>query len=138
MTIESMQRSFLLVVGVGLVPIALAYGVVPGITMPWLFDVDASGTGTRNVLRAIMGLYLALAAFWILGALRPALRRGALWSLTLFMSGVGAGRILSLLLDGWPHPLLVFFTGVEVITALIGVALLRVREMDTASTERSG
>lgn len=124
MNADRMQRLFLILIGVGLPPIAFAYGIAPGITMPYLFDVEASNVGTLNIFRAIMGLYLALAAFWLVGAARPDLRKGALWSLILFMSGVGAGRMLSILLDGWPHPLLVFFTGLEVVTALTGLFLL--------------
>ena len=127
MTIDQMQRYFLILIGAGLPPIALIYGVAPEVTMPMLFDVEAADVGTKNVFRGIMGIYLALAAFWIMGAMRPALRRGALWTLTLFMAGVGAGRILSLIVDGWPHPLLGFFTGLEVVTALTGVILLHAR-----------
>lgn len=133
MTVDQMQRSFLILIGVGLVPIAFAYGIAPAVTMPFLFDVEASEVGVRNIFRAIMGLYLALAGFWILGGMRSALRRGALWSLILFMSGVGAGRILSIVLDGWPHPLLVFFTGLEVLAALTGIALLRANQHEVAS-----
>ncbi|MEM1433202.1 MAG: DUF4345 domain-containing protein [Pseudomonadota bacterium] len=130
MTVNEMQRPFLILVGVALAPVAFAYGIVPEVTMPLLFDVDASEVGVRNIFRAVMGLYLALAGFWILGGVRPALRRGALWSLIMFMSGVGAGRSLSMVLDGWPHPLLVFFTGVEVLVALAGVVLLRAQQED--------
>jgi hypothetical protein len=97
----------------GLVPIALSYGLVPRASLPLLFDIDASGVNTRHVFRAIMGLYLALAGFWIMGALRPHLRIAALMSLTVFMLGLGVGRLLSILVDGWPHPLLVAYTGLE-------------------------
>lgn len=134
MTTDRMQRYFLLLIGAGLPPIALIYGVAPEVTMPMLFEVEAADVGTRNVFRGIMGIYLALAAFWIMGAMRPALQRGALWTLTLFMAGVGAGRILSLVLDGWPHPLLLFFTGLEVVAALTGAALLRANADDATPT----
>ncbi|MEM6485459.1 MAG: DUF4345 domain-containing protein [Pseudomonadota bacterium] len=133
MTVDQMRRLFLALVGVALVPVALAYGVAPKVTMPYLFDVEATGAGTLNVFRAIMGLYLALAGFWLVGAYRADLRTGALWSLILFMSGVGAGRVLSILLDGWPHPLLVFFTGVEFVSALTGFLLLRAGGRHTAT-----
>lgn len=133
MTIDRIQRYFLLLIGAGLPPVALIYGVAPEQTMPMLFNVEAADVGTKNVFRGIMGVYLALAAFWIMGAMRPTLRRGALWTVTLFMAGVGAGRILSLILDGWPHPLLVFFTGLELAAALTGVILLRARAKSAPS-----
>ena len=52
-----------------------------------------------------MGLYLVTIALWLLGALRggplmrTALMRIALPSEILFMSGIAAGRLLSLLPD---------------------------------------
>ena len=44
-----------------------------------------------------MGLYLALVVFWIAGARNESLRLPALWSLTVFMLGLAAGRVVSLI-----------------------------------------
>lgn len=106
MSIDRMQRVLLLAMSVGLVPIALSYGVAPGSSLPWLFGIDASGTNTRQIFRAIMGLYLGMIVLWAVGALRPSMRRPALCSLLAFTSGLALGRLLSLVLDGFPHPLL--------------------------------
>lgn len=106
MPVARMGRGLLLAMAVGLTPVALSYGAVPGASLPWLFGIDASGVPTRHIFRAIMGLYLALICFWIVGALRPALRGPALWSLLVFTLGLALGRLLSLVLDGWPGPLL--------------------------------
>lgn len=118
------QSLFLVLTAVGLVPIALSYGVVPTKSLPWLFDIDGGGVNTRHIFRAIMGLYLALAAFWVSGALKPSLRSPALWSLVIFMIGLALGRVLSLILDGWPSPLLVAFLVLEVIFGYVGWRLL--------------
>jgi hypothetical protein len=48
-----------------------------------------------------------------------------LWSLVVFMFGLAAGRVLSLLLDGVPHWLLVVYLFLEVAFGLIGLRLVR-------------
>lgn len=117
MPVARLQRGLLLVMAAGLIPVALSYGVAPGASLPWLFGIDASGVSTRHVFRAIMGLYLALICFWIAGAVDLRLRIPALWSLFIFTLGLALGRGLSLLLDGWPGPLLFFYLVAEVAVA---------------------
>lgn len=117
MPVARMQRGLLLVMAAGLIPVALSYGVAPGASLPWLFGIDADGVPTRHVFRAIMGLYLALICFWIAGAADLRLRIPALWSLFVFTLGLALGRGLSLLLDGWPGPLLFFYLLAEVAVA---------------------
>ncbi len=41
------------------------------------------------------------------------------------MSGLALGRMLSVLIDGWPHWLLASYIVVEVVLAIAGIALLR-------------
>lgn len=117
MPVARMQRGLLLVMAAGLIPVALSYGMAPGASLPWLFGIDADGVPTRHVFRAIMGLYLALICFWIAGAADLRLRIPALWSLFVFTLGLALGRGLSLLLDGWPGPLLFFYLVAEVAVA---------------------
>jgi hypothetical protein len=104
---------FLIVTAVGLTPIALSYGLVPGATLTPLFGFPVEGPNLAHIFRAIMGLYLALVGFWISGALLPGLTIPALWSLVIFMLGLAAGRLLSLLLDGRPHWLLSVYLVLE-------------------------
>lgn len=106
MSVQRMQYALLLTMSVGLVPVALSYGMVPRSSLPWLFGIEADGVTTRHVFRAIMGMYLGFVGLWALGALRPALRSPALWSLFVFTSGLAIGRLLSLIVDGWPGLLL--------------------------------
>lgn len=117
MTVDHMQRGLLLAMAVGLTPIALSYGTAPQASLPLLYGIDASGVPTRHVFRAIMGLYLAMICFWLAGAMRPSLRVPSLWSLFVFTLGLALGRGLSLLLDGWPGPLLFFYLLAEVALA---------------------
>lgn len=113
MTVDAMQRGLLLAMAVGLVPIALSYGVAPRASLPFLYGIDASDIATRHVFRAIMGLYLALIVLWIAGALRRALRAPALLSLFVFTLGLALGRLLSLALDGWPGLILAGYMAAE-------------------------
>ena len=119
------SKAFLVIVALGLVPVALSYGLAPAKSLQWLFGIDASGVNISHIFRGVMGLYLAMIAFWIAGALRPGLRAPALWSLVIFMGGLALGRLLSVALDGWPHPLLVVFLMLEVAIAVVGLWLLR-------------
>ena len=116
-TTEKLSQILLLSAAVGLAPVALSYGLAPERSLPWLFGIDASGVNSRHIFRAIMGLYLASLCFWILGAAVGRFRVPALWSLFVFMSGLALGRISSLMLDGWPHPLLVVYTVLELVVA---------------------
>lgn len=119
------ESLFLVLAAIGLMPIALSYGLSPSISMTYLFDIDASGINTAHILRAVMGLYLALITFWLLGAKNNDLRLPALWSLTVFMIGLAAGRILSLIVDGMPHPLLVIYLILELGFGAVGYMMAK-------------
>lgn len=127
MTSDQLQKAFLGVAALGLTPIALGYGAAPGASLPWLFGIDASAVNLRHIFRAVMGLYLALVVFWVLGAMREDLRIPALWSLIVFMGGLALGRALSLILDGMPHPLLVVYMLLEFGFCYVGWKLLNAR-----------
>ena len=119
------QRIFLIIAAAGLTPIALSYGAVPKESLPYLFGSSIETTNEVHIFRAIMGLYLALVVFWLVGAFRASLTRPAIWSLVVFMFGLAAGRGLSLVLDGFPHWLLFAYMVVEVAFGVVGVRLLK-------------
>lgn len=78
-----------------------------------------------HIFRGVMGLYLALVTLWILGAMNENYERAAILSEVFFMSGLAVGRFLSLLVDGWPHWLLVNYLVLEAILAVAGIMLLK-------------
>ena len=117
------ESLFLVVAAMGLTPVALAYGLVPEVTVPLLYKVDVETVNITHILRAIMGLYLAMIVFWLLGAAKPALRFAALCSIVVFMGGLAVGRAASLLLDGMPEPLLFTYMVLEIGFALAGYRL---------------
>ncbi|WP_396182364.1 DUF4345 domain-containing protein [Flavobacterium sp.] len=86
------------------IPAALFYGLFPNETAPILFDFEVQSTDLKNVFRAILGLYLAFSTFWIMGILKPDFWKMATLSNFIFMIGLVAGRMLSMILDGIPSP----------------------------------
>jgi hypothetical protein len=72
----------------------------------------------------MMGLYIALLSLWAVGAFIPRLTPTALISEVLFSTGLAAGRILSLVMDGWPSALLIFYLIIELTSAAAGILLL--------------
>ena len=119
------ESIFLLVAAVGLTPVALAYGLVPATTVPMLYGVEIDSINITHIFRAVMGLYLAMIIFWILGATREPLRLAALCSVVVFMGGLAMGRLLSLFVDGIPAAPLVIYLLLEVGFALVAYKLAR-------------
>ena len=100
------QKAYLWISAIGLIPVALSYGVVPELSMNWLFGITVELPNEAHIFRGVMGLYLALVMLWILGATNENYERAAILSEVFFMSGLAVGRLLSVLVDGWPHWLL--------------------------------
>jgi hypothetical protein len=121
----NIRQIFLLVTAIGLTPIALSYGLVPQKSLSYLFDISVSNINGSHIFRAIMGLYLALLSFWIVGAFKVQLRQAALYSLVVFMLGLALGRVLSLVVDGMPSLLLIGYLGLELIFGILGLILLK-------------
>ena len=122
----SMRTSaFLIFCSVGLVPIALGYGANPSVSMDALFDIKVETTNLTHILRAVMGLYLGMVVFWLWGAFNSSMTRPALGACAVFMLGLAAGRILSFIVDGWPHWLLVVYAILEIVLGWIAVALYK-------------
>ena len=121
----NLRQVFLIIAAVGLTPIALSYGLMPEKSLNYLFNISVSDTNSTHIFRAIMGLYLALVLFWLFGAIKAELRQAALYSLVIFMLGLAAGRLLSIFIDGLPHPLLTTYLALEILFGVIGIILLR-------------
>ncbi|UPR46634.1 DUF4345 domain-containing protein [Vibrio cyclitrophicus] len=126
-----LQSVFLFAAVLGLTPIALSYGYEPVISMNYLFGIDASSVNVTHIFRAMMGLYLALALFWVSGALIKKYRLPALCSLVVFMLGLAAGRVISLVLDGMPHWLLFVYLILELGFGLVGIKMIHKEQSET-------
>jgi len=129
-------RFYLLLSAVGLLPIALSYGVDPNRILPKLLQIHPVEGGVIHIFRAIMGLYLATIVLWVLGAIRGGrLMRTALIGEIVFMAGLAAGRILDLLVAGWPSPMLIAYTVSELVLAAWGVVCLKQFDGHAAGSE---
>jgi len=118
-------RFFLIICSVGLVPIALGYGAMPSASLDALFGITVDTTNLTHIMRAVMGLYLAMVVIWLWGAVHKPMQGPALVACAVFMLGLAAGRILSFLVDGWPHWLFVVYAVLEIVLGVIAVILYR-------------
>jgi hypothetical protein len=124
MTNDRLQKIVLAVAAIGLVPIALGYGFMPEKTLTPLYGFDVDNVNLKHIMRAIMGLYFGQVIIWLMGFSNPNLRRPAMYCLVVFMLGLAGGRILSLIVDGVPHWLLVVYLILELIIGLFGLKLI--------------
>jgi len=119
------NKAFLIFCAVGLVPIALGYGAKPSASLDSLFGITVDTTNLTHIMRAVMGLYLGMVALWLWGAFQKSMTGPALVACAVFMLGLAAGRILSFILDGLPHWLLIVYAVLEIVLGAIAVVLCR-------------
>ena len=101
--------------------IAFLYGISPrwfAHTFLGLSDIDLN---IAHILRAIMGLYLAFALFWLYSAFSSKHRNTAVLTCVVFAGGLVIGRIISFFADGQPKPLLMLYIVLEL--GLVPIAL---------------
>ena len=105
--------------------VGLAYGINPTRIMSFFFDFNVESVDLSHLLRAIMGLYLALGVYWILGIFKPEHWRGATITCTIFMGGLAVGRMISLIIDGIPS--ITFSIGMilEIVFMILGIINLK-------------
>jgi hypothetical protein len=111
----------LLVATITIIIVAIAYGGMPAHILPFLFDIHPAAGDLKHVFRAIMGLYLGMAIFWLYGIFNASYWRSATISNILCMAGLASGRILSLILDGIPSRTFLVGIGLEVVFAIWGI-----------------
>jgi hypothetical protein len=119
-----MMKIFLLVAGVFLIPVALSYGVDPAATLPMSMNVTVEGTDQTHIFRALMGLYLGMVTFCIIAAFTPEWRRVAVIWAVFFVYSLALGRIISIIVDGIPSPMLLFYLAVELVVGTWGLFVL--------------
>jgi len=105
-TIFSLKNLHLIISAVVVVPIAFVYGFNPSTILHYFFDFKVETIDLMKIFRAIMGLYLAFALFWIIGIVKTEYWQSATISNILFMSGLAIGRTISFFNDGFPSMLL--------------------------------
>src|SRR5262245_23301856 len=119
---KNMMKTFLLVAGVFLIPVALTYGVDPAAMLPKFMNVTVEGTDQTHIFRALSCLYLGMVAFCI--AFTPEWQRVAVIWAVFFALSLAIGRIISIVVDGMPSGMLLFFLAVELVVGTVGLLLL--------------
>src|SRR5262245_25832128 len=128
---KNMMKVFLLVAGIFLIPVALTYGVDPAVMLPKFMHVTVEGTDQTHIFRALGCLYLGMVAFCLIAAFRPGWQRVAVIWAVFFALSLAVGRIISIIVDGMPSGMLLFFLAVELVVGSVGLLLLK-REGRTA------
>ena len=82
------------------VPTAIIYGS-PSI-LPVYLNIQVNTVDFSNMLKAIMCLYLGISFVWILGIWKTEYWKIATQLNILFMLSLAIGRVLSMLMDGFP------------------------------------
>ncbi len=83
---------------------AIIYGANPSKILPLFFEFEVENLELKNIFRALMGLYIGFAIYWIIGVRKPAYWRSATISNVVFMGGIAFGRLLSTIIDGVSTP----------------------------------
>lgn len=105
------------------VPTAIIYGS-PSILSEHL-DIQVNTKDLANMLKAIMCLYLGVSAVWILGVWKSEYWKNAKKLNILFMLSLGAGRILSMIMEGMPTGGYIFGLIAELTIGLFSIYQLR-------------
>jgi len=126
LTAENKYKNLHLGLSAAIVVIAgLAYGIAPKYLLKQLFDIDINSLNQLHIFRAMMGLYIAIAAFWIVGIIKPPYWRDATLSAVIFLGGLALGRIVSMLADGIPGRYFVIGFFMELLLCAWGIINLK-------------
>lgn len=106
--------------------IALLYGLSPR----WFFETfliesQPPSLDQTHILRAVMMLYISIGLFWLFCAFSEKYRDAGIIVLCLFCGGLVAGRILSVLVDGVPSPILLLYIFMELSLVPLCIWLLK-------------
>lgn len=104
--------------------VSWVYGFAP----EYFFKLSVNTIDEQNILKAIMGIYIAFAMLWILGIWKPKFWKIATVSNFIFMFGLAFGRIISMIFDGIPSLLLLVGVSGELILGFYGIYIYQKNE----------
>ena len=120
-----LKKAFLIFSFVAVTIFGLMYGISPRWYAATFLGITDLNLNFAHILRALAGLFLALAAFWLYAAFNDKYRDVGVLTAILFASGQAVARCVSLIVDGQPAPVLVSDLAAEVGVVLIGLWVLR-------------
>ena len=127
----NIKQAYLIVAFIVVASIALLYGVSPQWFARSFLGVADLDRNFAHILRAVMGLYIGFGLFWLFAALSNKHKNAAVLTTLIFAAGLVSGRLISLLADGLPSPILVIYTVAEL--ALVPLAYWVYRLPDEGS-----
>jgi len=90
----------LIISAVIVICVSFVYGFNPAKILPNVFGFEVESLELINIFRAIMGLYIFLGVFWLIGVWKKELWKSATLSNIVFMGGLAFGRSISIVVDG--------------------------------------
>jgi len=123
-----LKKAYLTMASVAVTIIALLYGISPTWFAATFLGITGLNPNVAHILRAVTGLYLALAAFWLYSAFNDKYRNTAVLTTILFAGGLAAGRCVSLIVDGRPAPVLLIYGAMELAMVLIAYWVFKLPE----------
>lgn len=105
------------------IPTAIIYGS-PSI-LPEYLNIQVNIIDFSNMLKAIMCLYLGISIVWILGIWKTKYWKNATQLNILFMLSLAIGRMISMLMDGFPTGGYIFGIIAEFILGLYSIFQLK-------------
>ena len=117
----NIKQAYLIFAFVAVSIIALLYGVSPDWFARTFLDVIDLDADLAHILRAVMGLYVSLGLFWLYAAFHQHWRDAAILMTVFFCAGLVSGRLLSLVLDGKPAPLLLLYVAMAFTLVPLGL-----------------
>lgn len=109
----NLKRIFLIGACLIVIVVALGYGVAPSWFAQTFLGIESLPLNQAHILRAIMGLYLAMGLYWGWAAFHDRHADGALVTVLVFNAGLLLGRAFSMASDGMPAPLLQGYALIE-------------------------
>ena len=122
------KKAFLIFAFIAVLIIALLYGVNPQWFGETFLNIAALDPNIAHILRAVMGLYIALGLFWLYSAFNPTYTNLALLTIILFAGGLVSGRIFSLFIEGQPAPVLTLYVFMEFLLTPIAFWVYKIKE----------
>jgi len=122
------KKVFLLIACFTVVIIALLYGVSPHWFARLFLGINHVSIEFAHILRSIMGLYLALGLFWLWAAFSDKYRNMAVLTTMIFAGGLVSGRLISVVVDGQPSPVLVLYIILEFVFVPVSYWVFRLPE----------
>ena len=123
-----LKKYFLIFAFVAVWIIAILYWISPAWFAQTFLNIPAMSVDVAHILRAIMGLDLGFGLFWLCSAFNNRHRNTAVLTTEIFAGGLVTGRLISLLADGWPSPILLVYVALEFLLIPIAVWVFRLPE----------